>query len=86
MSNLITKILCYLSGLCRGRIRENGRTARKLMTMCWALNPRKDVARIYLPIKEEGRGLISVEDSVKSAILGFETIHIIKLGRTAHSS
>ena len=56
------------------------------MTMCWALNPRKDVARIYLPIKEEGRGLISVEDTVKSAILGFETIHIIKLGRTAHSS
>ena len=71
MSNLITKILCYLSGLYRGRIRENGRTTRKLMTMYWALNPKKDVARIYLPIKEGGRGLISVENTVKSAILGF---------------
>ena len=47
MSNLITKILCYLSGLCRGRIRENGRTTRKLMTMCWALKRRSQDILTY---------------------------------------
>ena len=42
------------------------------MTMHRALNPKSDVARIYLSKKEGGRGLISVEDTVKLAILGLE--------------
>ena len=46
--------------------------ARKLMTMHWALNPKSDIARIYLSRKEGGRGLISVEDTVKLAILVLE--------------
>ena len=33
------------------------------MTMYQALNPKSDVARIYLSRKEGGRGLISAEDS-----------------------
>ena len=37
-----------------------------------ALNPKSDVARIYLSRKEGARGLISVEDTVKLAILGLE--------------
>ena len=45
---------------------------RKLMTMHQALNPKSDIARIYLSRKEGGRGLISVEDTVKLAILGLE--------------
>ena len=48
------------------------RRTRKLMTMHRALNPKSDVARIYLSRKEGGRGLISVEDTVKLAILGLE--------------
>ena len=36
------------------------------------MNPKSDVARIYLSRKEGGRGLISVEDTVKLAILGLE--------------
>ena len=49
-----------------------GRETRKLMTMLWALNPESDVAKIYLSQKEGRRGLISVEDKVKWAILGLE--------------
>ena len=42
------------------------------MTMHRALNSKSDVVRIYLPRKEGGRGLISVEDTVKLVILGLE--------------
>ena len=42
------------------------------MTMHRALNPKSDVARIYLSRKEGGKGLISVEDIAKLAILGLE--------------
>ena len=42
------------------------------MTTHWALNPKTDVARIYLSRKEGGRRLISAEDTVKLDILGLE--------------
>ena len=40
--------------------------------MHWALNPKSDVAKIYLSQKEGRRGLVSIEVKVKSAILGLE--------------
>ena len=42
------------------------------MTMHSALNPKSGVARIYLSRKEGGRGLISIEDTVKLAIVRLE--------------
>ena len=45
-------------------LEQMNRRTRKLMTMHWALNPKSDVARIYLSKKERGRGLINVEDTV----------------------
>ena len=36
------------------------------------MNPKSDIARIYLSRKEGGRRLISVEDTVKLAILELE--------------
>ena len=48
------------------------RKTRKSMTMHQALNPKSDVTRIYLSRKEGERGLISVEDTAKLAILGLE--------------
>ena len=72
MGNFITKIFCCLSRLERGQLEQMERRTRKLMTMHWALNPKSDVARIYLSRKEGGRGLISVEDRVKLAILGLK--------------
>ena len=47
------------------------RRTRKLMTMNRALNPKSDVARIHLS-RKGGRGLVSVEDTLKLAILGLE--------------
>ena len=42
------------------------------MTMLQALNPKCDIARIYLCRKEGGWGLLSVEDTVKLAIRGLK--------------
>ena len=41
---------------------------RKLMTLHKALHPRDDVDNLYVSIKEGGRGLASIEDSVDATI------------------
>ena len=41
------------------------------MTMHWALNPKNGIVRIYLS-RKGGKGVVSVEDTVKLAILGLE--------------
>ena len=53
-------------------LEQMDRRTKKLMTMYWALIPKSDVARIYLSRKEGRRGLTSVEDTVRLAILGLE--------------
>ena len=40
------------------------RKTRKLFTIYGALHPKSDVGRLYIPRKEGGRGLISIEDWV----------------------
>ena len=45
---------------------------RKLFTIYGALHPKSDVDRLYIPRKEGGRGLISIEDCVELAIRGLE--------------
>ena len=37
-----------------------------------ALHPKSDVDRLYIPRKEGGRGLISIEDCVELATRGLE--------------
>ena len=49
------------------------RKTRKVMTMHGALHPKSDVDRLYLPRKEGGRGLISIEDTVAVAVAGLES-------------
>ena len=44
------------------------RKTRKLFSIYGALHPKSDVDRLYIPRKEGGRGLISIEDSVQLAI------------------
>ena len=44
----------------------------KEMTMHKALHPRDDVDRLYVPRKEGGRGLASIEDSVDTSIQRLE--------------
>ena len=48
------------------------RKTRKLFTMYGALHPKSDVDRLYIPRKDGGRGLISIEDCVELAIRGLE--------------
>ena len=48
------------------------RRTKKLMTMHRALHPKSNVDRIYLSRKEGGRGLISIEDTTRTAILGLQ--------------
>ena len=48
------------------------RKTRKLFTIYGALHPKSDVDRLYIPRKEGGRGLISIEDFVELAIRGLE--------------
>ena len=48
------------------------RKTRKLFTIYRALHPKSDVDRLYIPRKEGGRGLISIEDCVELAIRGLE--------------
>ena len=43
------------------------------MTMHQALHPKSDVDRLYLPRKEGGQGLMSIEDTVAIAIVGLES-------------
>ena len=45
---------------------------RQLVTIYGALHPKSDVDRLYIPRKEGGRCLISIEDCVESAIRGLE--------------
>ena len=48
------------------------RKTRKLFTIYAALHPKSDVDRLYIPRKEGGRGLISIEDCVELAIRGLK--------------
>ena len=65
----------YAAAFVDGRkdeLKEIDRDTRKMMNMYRALNPRDSVARLYLPRKEGGRGLVAIEDCVEIAILGLE--------------
>ena len=48
------------------------RKTRKFYTMYEALHPNSDVDRLNKPRKEEGRGVISIENCVELAIRGLE--------------
>ena len=52
----------------RYELRQIDQRTRKLMTMHKALHPRDDADRLYVPRKEGGRGLASIEDSVDTSI------------------
>ena len=51
------------------------RKSRKLFTIYGAFHPKSDVDRLYIPRKEGGRGLISIEDCVELAIRGLK-VHV----------
>ena len=42
------------------------RTTRKTLTMYGAFHPKSDIDRLYVKRRDGGRGLISIEDCVRS--------------------
>ena len=56
----------------KDELKEIDRGTRKMMNMYRVLHPRDSVARLYLPRKEGGRGLVAIEDCDEIAILGLE--------------
>ena len=48
------------------------RKTRKLFTIYGVLHPKSDVDRLYIPRKEGGKGLISIEDCVELAAIDLE--------------
>ena len=58
--------------LRKSELQAIDRKTRKLFTIYGALHPNSDVEKLYIPRKERGRGLISIEDCVELAIRGLE--------------
>ena len=52
--------------LDKSELAELDRKTRKLLTIHGALHPRSNVNRLYLPRREGGRGLTSVEDAINT--------------------
>ena len=60
-------LLRYSGGIVnwtKSELAELDRKTRKLLTIHGALHARSNVSRLYLPRREGGRGLISVEDAI----------------------
>ena len=65
----------YAGGMLEWRkqeLRDLDRRTRKLLTMNGGFHPRDCVARLYVPRKDGGRGLIFVEDCVNQAKISLE--------------
>ena len=56
----------------KAELQEMDRRTRKLLTMHNGLHPRSNVDRLYIPRREGGRGLMSVEDTVNLATIGLK--------------
>ena len=59
-------------GWRKSELQAIDRKTRTLFTIYGALHPKSDVGKLYIPRKEGGRGLISIEDCVELAIRGLE--------------
>ena len=61
-------VLCYSAGIVDWTVEElvsMDRRTRKILAMDGCMHTRSNIARLYLPRKEGGRGLISTEECVK---------------------
>ena len=56
----------------KSQLQAIDRRTRKLFTIYGGLHPKSDVDRLYIPRKEGGGGLISIEDCVVLAIRNLE--------------
>ena len=69
----VVRYFAYL-GWSRHQLEEIDRRTRKLLTMHNRFHPKSNVDRLYLSRSEGGRGLIGVQDTVETAILGLRNM------------
>ena len=72
---LIVSLLRYSAAFISWRkseLQAIDRKTRKLFTIYGALKPKSDVDRLYIPRKEWGFGLISIQYCIELAIRGLE--------------
>ena len=78
----VVSLLRYSAALVSWRkseLQAIDRKTRRLFTIYGALHPKSDVDRLYIPRKEGGRGLVSIEDCVELAIRGLEVyVHEVR--------
>ena len=55
------------------KIKKVNTKIRKLLTMHRMHHPKSDVNRLYLPRKERSRGLVRLELSLKTSVIGMDT-------------
>ena len=67
--NVLKSISTWL-GWSRPQLEEIDRRTRKLLTMHNGFHPKSNADRLYLSRSEGGRGLIGVQDTVETEILG----------------
>ena len=72
MDSIPNKILAAFVSWRKSKLEAIDRKTRKFFTMYGALHPKSDVDRLFIPRKEGGRGLISIQDCVELAIRGLE--------------
>ena len=65
-----TKILWRNTDWTQDELKCIDRKTRKLITINRALHPRANASRLYLPRNEGGRGLRSVEETVRTEDYG----------------
>ena len=62
-------LIRYSAGILKwtkDELRVMGTKTRKIMTMNRMYHPQTDVDRLYIPRKEDGRGLLSIVDCVEN--------------------
>ena len=68
----LCKTLRTILEVDKGRIQTNRPEDKKVLTIHEGLHSRDDTDRFYVSRKEEGRGLVSIEDCIDTSIRRFK--------------
>lgn len=84
INSLAVPVMQYSFGIINWKkpeIQAIDRKTRKLLTKYGCLHPKADVDRLYISRRKGGRGLIELESSFKSTVLGLYEYLLLKADR-----
>lgn len=87
INSLAVPVIQYSYGIIKwtqAELKKLDIKTRKQMNMHGALHPRSDVDRLYIPRKDGGRGMISIEASYAIAIEGLNNYLELKEGKDTY--